>query len=75
LHIRKEKLSIYFHLLLFHRYKRKSPVPFRGYDEIKSVKSQKTGRFFFKLNFVKMYGTITGFFGVNMLDTMYLSFF
>ena len=56
----EEKLPIYFHLLLFHRYKTRSPVPFRGYGDIKSVNSQKRDAFP-KLNLVKMYGKLTFF--------------
>ena len=36
-------------------------VPFRGYDDIKSVKSHKGG-VFSKVNLVMMYGKLTGFF-------------
>ena len=58
---RRKKKPIYFHLSLFHRYKKRSPVPFRGYDDIKCVKSQKRD-VFSKLNLVKMYGKLTGCF-------------
>jgi len=58
---RRKKRPIYFHFLRFHRYKRRSPAPFRAYDDIKSVKSQKRD-VFLQINLVKMYGKLTGFF-------------